>query len=344
MPRTYLYGIFTSGAPGSLVGNPISPLEIGQSDDLEGAVLEHYGGAAAVTDRCAGRYGFADARLGRRPASRPAGGRSSTLSSDARRTLTASCAAICRNRARHTPPTGGRPLLRLPGSPAQPIHDGALCSRRIRDPVEVKTLSAPGAASMHIAGELVRDRTRKKHRMTATDPHRTRLEHLRVALGWDPVRRSRFAFTAKDIDLNVSAVLFADEHIGDVVYHQQLSSRDGSVRHLGDSTTGEGKGDNEVITIDLTRIPDRITTVVVLVTSYTGQTFDQIENAFCRVVDTVSGTEIAHHDLDANPSHTGFVMGKVSRAQGTWQFQSIGEAISAQHPVEAIPQITRFLT
>ncbi|WP_051175365.1 TerD family protein [Nocardia exalbida] len=157
-------------------------------------------------------------------------------------------------------------------------------------------------------------------------------------------RRSRFGFDAKDIDLNVSAVLFADDHIADVVYHQQVSSRDGSVRDLGDSTTGEGKGDNEVITIDLTRIPAQVTTttIVLLVTSYTGQTFDQIDNAFCRAVDTVSATEIAHHDLSAIHLHTGLVVGKVSRAQTAWQFQPIGEAIGAQHPVEAIPQIARF--
>lgn len=180
--------------------------------------------------------------------------------------------------------------------------------------------------------------------MTATDPHRTRLQHLRMALGWDPVRRSWFGSNAKDIDLNAAALLFAAEDIVDVVYHQQLSSRDGSVRHLGDSTTGEGKGDNEVITVDLSRTPPQITTIVFLVTSYTGQTFDQIENAFCRMVDTVSGTEIAHHDLSAEASQTGLVMGKVSRTDGTWQFQPIYEAIQARHPVEAITHMNRFLT
>ncbi|WP_063050796.1 TerD family protein [Nocardia arthritidis] len=180
--------------------------------------------------------------------------------------------------------------------------------------------------------------------MTSSEHNAMRLEHLRVALGWDPVRRSRFGFAAKDIDLNVAALLFAEDHIIDVVYHQQLSSRDGSVRHFGDSTTGEGKGDNEVITVDLTRIPPQITTILFLVTSYTGQTFDQIENAFCRVVDTVSGAEIAHFDLSTDASHTGLVMGKVSRDTGKWRFEPIGEAIRAQHPVEAIPHATRFLT
>ncbi|WP_280248239.1 TerD family protein [Nocardia abscessus] len=180
--------------------------------------------------------------------------------------------------------------------------------------------------------------------MTSNDHNRMRLEHLRMALGWDPVRRNWFGSDAKDIDLNASALLFAEDHITDVVYHQQLSSRDGSVRHLGDSTTGEGKGDNEVITIDLTRISPQITTIVFLVTSYTGQRFDQIDNAFCRVVDSASGTEIARYDLSAEASHTGLVLGKVSRSGGTWRFEPIGEAISAQHPVEAIPHMTRFLT
>ncbi|UAK31331.1 TerD family protein [Nocardia asteroides] len=180
--------------------------------------------------------------------------------------------------------------------------------------------------------------------MTSSDHNSARLEHLRMALGWDPVRRSWFGLNAKDIDLNAAALLFADKQITDVVYHQQLSSRDGSVRHLGDSTTGEGKGDNEVITVDLSRIQPQVTAVIFLVTCYTGQTFGQIENAFCRVVDTISDAEIARHDLSAEASHTGLVMGKVSRTDGIWHFEPIYQAIQAQHPVEAIAHLNRFLT
>ncbi|WP_054814074.1 TerD family protein [Nocardia arizonensis] len=179
--------------------------------------------------------------------------------------------------------------------------------------------------------------------MTSSDPYTMRLDHLRVALGWDPVRRRRIGPRAEDIDLNVAALLFAGDQIADVVFHEQLSSRDGSVRHLGDSTTGEGKGENEVVSVDLTRVPEEITTVVFLVTSYTGHTFDQIDNAFCRVVETVTGAEIAHYELSAVASHTGLVMGKVSRAAATWHFDPIGVAIAAQHPVEAVGQLHPFL-
>ncbi|WP_245567490.1 TerD family protein [Nocardia vinacea] len=170
------------------------------------------------------------------------------------------------------------------------------------------------------------------------------LAHVTMALGWDPVRARRWLRSRSvDIDLNAAALLFAADQIVDVVYHEQLSSRDGSVRHLGDSTTGEGKGDNEIITVDLTRLPAEVTTVVFIVTSYSGQTFDQIENAFCRLVDGVSGTEIARYDLTGGGTHTGLVMGKLSRTDGVWQFDPIGEGIRAQHPVEAIPQLRAFL-
>lgn len=181
--------------------------------------------------------------------------------------------------------------------------------------------------------------------VTLRDERGPALNHVTMALGWDPVRTRRWLRSrSADIDLNAAALLFATDQIVDLVYHEQLISRDGSVRHLGDSTTGEGKGDNEIITVDLTRLPPEVTTVVFTVTSYSGQSFDQIENAFCRLVDGVSGTEIARYDLTGGGAHTGLVMGKMFRTDGVWQFDAIGEAIHAQHPVEAIPQLRAFLT
>lgn len=180
--------------------------------------------------------------------------------------------------------------------------------------------------------------------ITLRDDSGTALDYVTMALGWDPVRTHRFfGARGKDIDLNAAALLFADEEIIDVVYHEQLISRDGAIRHLGDSTTGEGKGDNEIITVDLTRLTPEITTVVFIVTCYTGQTFEQIDNAFCRLVDSVSGIEIARYDLSGGGSHTGLVMGKVFRTDGVWQFASIGEAIRAQHPAEAVTQVRVML-
>ncbi len=167
---------------------------------------------------------------------------------------------------------------------------------------------------------------------------------VQMAAGWDPAAKRRWLpGKVKDIDLNAAALLFAGDAIVDVVYHEQLTSQDGSVRLLGDNTTGEGEGDDEIITLDLTRISPRVTTVFFLVTCYTGQTFEKIEHAFCRVVDGRTKTEIARYDLSKIHAHTGFLAGKLVRAQEGWKFRSIDEEIQAEHPVEALPQLAPFL-
>lgn len=125
------------------------------------------------------------------------------------------------------------------------------------------------------------------------------MQYVKVAAGWDPVRRARFGSRARDIDLNIAALLYAGGTLVDAVYHEQLSSTDGAVRHHGDSTTGEGKGDNEVITVDLTRLGAHVDAIAFLVTCYTRQTFAEVENAFCRLVDGATDRELARYDLAA---------------------------------------------
>lgn len=174
------------------------------------------------------------------------------------------------------------------------------------------------------------------------DQHGADLVYLTLAIGWDPVRRKRFGRN-REIDLNFAAVLFSGDQLVDVVYHEQLSSRDGSVRHHGDSTTGEGKGDNEIITLDLTRLGPDISAVLFLVTCYTGQPFDRIENAFCRLVDGTTGTELLRYDLAGVP-YTGLVMGAVDRANGRWEFREVSKGVVAEHPVDVAPQLYQFLT
>ncbi|CAM4516791.1 TerD family protein [Nocardia ninae] len=176
--------------------------------------------------------------------------------------------------------------------------------------------------------------------VTLRDDNRGGLHYVSMALGWDPVHQRRwFSGGAKDIDLNASALLYAEDSLVDVVYHEQLMSGDGAVRHLGDSTTGEGHGDNEIVTVDLTRLAPEVTLVFFLVTCYTGQSFDQIENAFCRIVDGVSDVEIARYDLSSGGSYTGLILGKLGRSGNIWQFDAIGEGISARHPADAVPQL-----
>ncbi len=170
-----------------------------------------------------------------------------------------------------------------------------------------------------------------------------------MALGWDPTQPRRrkswwwwFGGGETEIDLNSAALLFGGDRLVDVIYHERLSGADGSVRHHGDDLTGEEPGDDEVISVDLARLPAEVTAIVLLVTCYTGQTFERIANGFCRLVDGASGREVTRDPLPRGP-HTGFVMGVLELAESGWQYRPIAESIPATHPVEAVPLIEPYL-
>jgi tellurium resistance protein TerZ len=104
------------------------------------------------------------------------------------------------------------------------------------------------------------------------------LSKVAMGLGWDAAR-------GQSIDLDASCIMFnATKNIIDTVWFGQLQSKDGSVKHSGDNLTGAGDGDDETITVDLTRVLANVNSLVFTINSFTGQTFDQIENAFCRLV------------------------------------------------------------
>ncbi|MFC9893386.1 TerD family protein [Nocardia sp. NPDC127579] len=171
------------------------------------------------------------------------------------------------------------------------------------------------------------------------------LTFVKMGLGWDPVRsRGMFGNRTVDIDLDASVIMFADANPADYAYYGQLSSKDGSVRHQGDNLTGEGEGDDEMILVDLTRIPAHVTTLVFIVTSYKGHTFEQVQNAFCRLIDGTNSAELARYTLTGGMPFTAMAMAKVYRAGGDWKMQALGEGFQAKHPGEAIPQLGRFLS
>lgn len=158
------------------------------------------------------------------------------------------------------------------------------------------------------------------------------LTRIRLGLGWDsalPAKRGLFGLrrAPAEIDLDASAIFFdAAGKPVDTVWYSQLESTDRSTRHTGDNLTGEGDGDDETIIVDLTRVSPEVVQIVFVITSYSRQTFDGVENAFCRVVDDATpGTpEVARYQLtDAGP-HTAMIISKVARQGSGWTFTAIG--------------------
>ena len=172
------------------------------------------------------------------------------------------------------------------------------------------------------------------------------LTRVRMGLGWDAVKKKSFFGKLKDqsIDLDASCLLFdASGTLVDQVWFVQLSSRDGSVRHLGDNLTGEGEGDDESVVVDLTGVPASVTTLVFTVSSFTGQDFSQIENAFCRLVDETTGAELARYELSGSGSHDAQIMAKVAREGSGWAMTAIGATASGRTVEQLVPAVAAHL-
>ncbi|HBT76793.1 MAG TPA: Tellurium resistance protein terZ [Planctomycetaceae bacterium] len=173
------------------------------------------------------------------------------------------------------------------------------------------------------------------------------LSRVAMGLGWDPVKAKGimgFLGRTPEIDLDATCIMFdAAKNIVDVVWFQQLTSRDGSVRHSGDNRTGAGDGDDETINVDLSRVPANVASLVFTINSFTGQTFDQIENAFCRLVNLSNHQEIAKYTLSGGGRVTAQIMAKLYRHNSEWKMAAIGEPANGRTFQDILPNLMPFL-
>jgi tellurium resistance protein TerZ len=149
---------------------------------------------------------------------------------------------------------------------------------------------------------------------------------------------------SESIDLDASCVMFDDNNKSvDTVYFGHLKSKDGSIVHTGDNRTGAGDGDDEQIIVELDKVPAHVKSLVFTVNSFTGQTFNAVENAYCRIVDSASKTEIARYTLSSQGSHTAQIMAKLYRHNGEWKMHAIGENGTGRTIENLLPQIVVHL-
>lgn len=174
------------------------------------------------------------------------------------------------------------------------------------------------------------------------------LSRVIMGLGWDAKKTvGFFGFGQKtqQVDLDASCAMFdAAGKVVDTVWFRQLKSKDGSVVHTGDNRTGAGDGDDEQIVVELGRVPPAVQHLVFVVNSFTGITFDQIDNAFCRLVDAKTDKEIARFELSGSGKHTAQLMVRLYREAGGWQIHAIGERATGRTYEALLPAISPHLT
>ena len=158
------------------------------------------------------------------------------------------------------------------------------------------------------------------------------LAKIHIGLGWD----ARVT-DGKPFDADASAFLLTDTgkvkgDEGFIFYNQKLSPC-GSVEHMGDNQTGEGDGDDEVIVVNLQRVPAEVQKIVFTVTIHEAearkQNFGMVSRAYIRIVNKADDKEIARFDLSEEAStNTAMIFGEMYRHSGEWKFRAVGQGFA----------------
>ncbi|MEU6055317.1 TerD family protein [Streptomyces xanthochromogenes] len=218
------------------------------------------------------------------------------------------------------------PAPAAPPMPATPPADPRLAAPAPSAPAP----AAPAAPAPVGTGKINLDKGRvnlqKNQTVSLVKGGRPLLSQVKMGLGWEP------AFRGKDIDLDASVIAYGPQrnHL-DSCYFGKLSILNGAIKHSGDNLTGEGAGDDEVIVVDLGRIPAEATGLVFTVNSFSGQKFTEVAKAYCRLIDATSGEELVRFDLTGAEPQTGVMMAKlIKQFSGEWEMTALGSFVKSR--------------
>ncbi|MFG3285803.1 TerD family protein [Streptomyces sp. NPDC048111] len=215
-----------------------------------------------------------------------------------------------------------------PAAPPMPSAPPADPRSTAQAPAAPPAPAAPAAPAG--TGKINLDKGRvslqKNQTVSLVKGGRPLLSQVKMGLGWEP------AFRGKDIDLDASVIAYGPQrnHL-DTCYFGKLSILNGAIKHSGDNLTGEGAGDDEVIVVDLGRIPAEATGLVFTVNSFSGQKFTEVAKAYCRLIDAASGEELVRFDLTGAEPQTGVMMAKlIKQFSGEWEMTGLGSFVKSR--------------
>ena len=171
------------------------------------------------------------------------------------------------------------------------------------------------------------------------------LTKMTIGLGWDPNEG-----TGHDFDLDASAIMidvnrklvsenhfiFYNNYCGNGIHGRDnpcVNCGEGKygLIHTGDDPDGKSSDgdDDESIKINLSKVGNEVEEILFVVTidqfEQRKQNFGQVRNSYIRIVDDVSGEEIAKYELGEDFSiETGVEFGRLYKRNGQWKFEASG--------------------
>lgn len=170
------------------------------------------------------------------------------------------------------------------------------------------------------------------------------LSKIVIGMGWNPRRTD-----GEDFDLDAAAFLVgADGKVRnekDFVFYKDgyMAHASGAIIHNGDNRDGAGEGDDETLTVDLSKVPDDIAKIVFTASIYAGrsrgQNFGMVDGAYARLVDATNNAELYKFDLSEDAStNTAVILVRLYKHNNEWKFEGVGQgfdggcqALCAEH-------------
>lgn len=187
----------------------------------------------------------------------------------------------------------------------------------------------------------------KNQTIDLTKKNGSKLTKVFLGAGWD-VAKSSGGFLGRifggggsdSIDLDASLItLDANKNELETVYFGNLRNKNRSIIHSGDNLTGEGDGDDEVIHVDLEALPSDVKTLVFTISSFRGQDFSSVSNAFVRLVDSTTNEEIAKYNISEQGKYTSLIIAKIERASNGWVMTALGHKTQGSHISQLVSTI-----
>merc|ERR1711939_949840 len=157
-----------------------------------------------------------------------------------------------------------------------------------------------------------------------------------------------------DIDLQCVVVDFSGAIIDCAYYNNLKAAR--SITHSGDETAGKPDNIEEMVWVNLQRLPPNVAMLVFVVAAYSGGCLKDVKDAQMHILEEHESREIALLNLDRSTASVNIVSamfrdpldGTGPRSSWSWKLRVVNESVQqGRHFMDILPQLSlvirRFL-
>jgi tellurium resistance protein TerZ len=175
---------------------------------------------------------------------------------------------------------------------------------------------------------------------------------LVFAIGWENREKDGLLNKALrkryEADLDLSCAVYdANNDRIDCVWYAQLNSKEGAIRHRGDDTVGWHTGDDEAIIVDLNALNEQAKTLFFVISSFSKNTFSEVEHAYWRLFDAQTKREIGRFDIAGKDNTSAKIVMRLQKEEkdglSEWHVTALDEPATGKNVQEVFSELRGLL-